>query len=162
MGASSIYRHVRSKEELLIQELADLQEEAWARFRLADSRRDPTRERVRRFFAAQHELLAQAPDLTVIALRATSYPEARVARRVLLLNDRTIGLLAEILLAGRARRDLSREADVRVGAGAFLRARRPRVVGNGRSTRRLPLGDRGLGGSAFRGSGRGASAAPEC
>ena len=33
MGASSIYRHVRSKEELLIQELADLQEEAWTRFR---------------------------------------------------------------------------------------------------------------------------------
>ena len=28
MGASSIYRHVRSKEELLIQELVELQEEA--------------------------------------------------------------------------------------------------------------------------------------
>jgi AcrR family transcriptional regulator len=120
MGASSIYRHVRSKEELLIQELADLQEEAWTRFRLADSRRDPTRERVRRFFAAQHDLLAQAPDLTVIALRATSYPEARVSRRVLLLNDRTIGLLAEILLAGRARGDLSREADVLASARALF------------------------------------------
>jgi AcrR family transcriptional regulator len=122
MGASSIYRHVRSKEELLIQELADLQEEALTRFRLGDTRREPTRQRVRRFFLAQHELLAQAPDLTVIALRATSYPEARVARRVLLLHDRTIGLLAEILLAGRARGDLDREADVLASARALFHA----------------------------------------
>jgi AcrR family transcriptional regulator len=122
MGASSIYRHVRSKEELLVQELADLQEDAWRRFRLADSRRESTRERIRRFFAAQHELLARTPDLTVIALRATSYPEARVARRVLVLNDRTIGLLAEILLAGRARGDLSREADVLSSARALFHA----------------------------------------
>jgi AcrR family transcriptional regulator len=122
MGASSIYRHVRSKEELLVQELADLQEEAWQRFRLADVRREATRERLRRFFAAQHELLARTPDLTVIALRATSHPEARVARRVLLLNDRTIGLLAEILLAGRARGDLSREADVLACARALFHA----------------------------------------
>jgi len=70
--------------------------------------------------AAQHDLLAQAPDLTVIALRATSYPAARVSRRVLLLNDRTIGLLAEILLAGRARGDLSREADVLASARALF------------------------------------------
>jgi AcrR family transcriptional regulator len=122
MGASSIYRHVRSKEELLIQELADLQEEAWTRFRLGDSRREATRQRVRRFFLAQHELLAKAPDLTVIALRATSYPEARVARRVLLLHDRTIGLLAEILLGGRARGDLDREADVLASARALFHA----------------------------------------
>jgi AcrR family transcriptional regulator len=37
MGASSIYRHVRSKHELLVLELADLQEEAWLSFRRADS-----------------------------------------------------------------------------------------------------------------------------
>ena len=122
MGASSIYRHVRSKEELLVQELADLQEEAWTRFRSADSRSDPTRERIRRFFDAQHELLAQTPDLTVIAIRATSYPEARVARRVLLLNDRTIGLLAELLLAGRARGDLARDVDVLAAARALFHA----------------------------------------
>ena len=33
MGASSIYRHVRTKHELLVLELADLQEEAWQSFR---------------------------------------------------------------------------------------------------------------------------------
>ena len=44
MGASSIYRHVQTKEELLVQELADLQEEAWTRFRLRDDRSAPTRE----------------------------------------------------------------------------------------------------------------------
>ena len=38
MGASSFYRHVQSKEELLIEELADLQEEAWRRFRAEDAR----------------------------------------------------------------------------------------------------------------------------
>jgi AcrR family transcriptional regulator len=134
MGASSIYRHVRSKEELLVQELADQQEEAWTSFRRGDDRGASTRERVRRFFQAQHELLAQSPDLTVIALRAMSYPEARVSRRVLLLNDRTIGLLAEILLAGRARGDLARDVDVlasaplpfRVGRGCPANGRRPK------------------------------------
>ena len=122
MGASSIYRHVRSKEELLVQELADLQEEAWTRFRSTDTRGAATRERIRRFFDAQHELLAQTPDLTVIAIRATSYPEARVARRVLVLNDRTIGLLAELLLAGRARGDLARDVDVLTAARALFHA----------------------------------------
>jgi AcrR family transcriptional regulator len=122
MGASSIYRHVRSKEELLVQELADLQEEAWTRFRRSDARNAPTRERVRRFFDVQHELLAQTPDLTVIAIRATSHPEARVARRVLALNDRTIGLLAELLLAGRARGDLARGVDVLAAARALFHA----------------------------------------
>ncbi|TFG92064.1 MAG: TetR/AcrR family transcriptional regulator, partial [Myxococcales bacterium] len=43
MGASSIYRHVQSKEELLVQELADLQEEAWTRFRQDDQRSDAAR-----------------------------------------------------------------------------------------------------------------------
>lgn len=119
MGASSIYRHVRSKEELLVQELADVQEEAWTGFRLSDDRSAPTRERVRRFFAAQHRLLAEMPDLTVIAIRATTYPEARVARRVLALNDRAVGLLAEILQTGR-QRDLADEIDVLAAAGALF------------------------------------------
>jgi AcrR family transcriptional regulator len=116
MGASSIYRHVRSKEELLVQELADVQEEAWKRFRDRDDRSAPTRDRIGSFFQIQHELLAEAPDLTVIALRASTYPEARVARRVLALNDRAIGLLAEILQGGRGRRDLLRELDVLTAA----------------------------------------------
>lgn len=116
MGASSIYRHVESKEELLVQELADLQEEAWTRFRREDTGARSTRDRVRSFFLAQHELLAAEPDLTRIALRATTYPEARVARRVLALHDRTIGLLAEILVAGRMRGDLRRDIDVLIAA----------------------------------------------
>ena len=116
MGASSIYRHVETKEELLVQELADLQEEAWTRFRLADRRDASARERVRRFFEAQHDLLARDPDLTVVALRATTYPAARVARRVLALHDRTVGLLAEILQAGRVRGDLARDVDLLAAA----------------------------------------------
>jgi AcrR family transcriptional regulator len=119
MGASSIYRHVRSKHELLILELADTQEEAWARFRGQDDRMAPTRERIARFFAVQHEMLARDLDLTVIALRATTYPEARVARRVLVLNDRTIGLLTEILQAGR-KRDLAADLDVLAAARAIF------------------------------------------
>ncbi len=112
MGASSIYRHVRSKEELLIEELASLQEEAWRRFRLTDDRELCARERVGRFLDAQHELLTADRDFTVIALRATTKPEARVARQVLALNDRTIGLLMEVLQMGRMRRDLARGVDV--------------------------------------------------
>ena len=116
MGASSIYRHVRSKHELLVLDLADVQEEAWLQFRSTDDRKDETRERVRKFFASQHELLAAEPDLTVIAIRATTYPEARVARRVLAQNDRAIGLLAEILQGGRVRGDLARDVDVLTAA----------------------------------------------
>ena len=56
MGASSIYRHVRTKEELLVGELAALQEEAWKRFRGEDDRRAPTLERVARFLEIQPEL----------------------------------------------------------------------------------------------------------
>ena len=119
MGASSIYRHVRTKHELLILELADLQEEAWTRFRLGDDRDAPTRERVHRFFQAQHALLASNADLTVIALRATTYPDEPVARRVLVLQDRAIGLLAEILQAGR-RRDLADGIDVLAAARALF------------------------------------------
>jgi AcrR family transcriptional regulator len=116
MGASSIYRHVESKEELLVLELADLQEEAWKRFRLLDDRARATRDRVRAFFEAQHALLAETPDLTVIALRATTFPSARVARRVLGLDDRTIGLLAEVLQGGRMRGDLDPDVDVLTAA----------------------------------------------
>lgn len=119
MGASSIYRHVESKEELLVQELVDLQEEAWTRFRLIDDRARPTPERIRAFFEAQHALLAETPDLTVIALRATTYPNARVARSVLALQDRTVGVLAELLQAGRVRGDVGREVDI-LGAARSL------------------------------------------
>jgi len=119
MGASSIYRHVRSKHELLILELADVQEEAWTSFRRGDDRRAATRERIRRFFEIQHQMLSADPDLTVIALRATTYPEDRVARRVLALNDRTLGLLAEILQGGR-RRDLAPDIDVLAAARAIF------------------------------------------
>jgi len=120
MGASSIYRHVESKEELLVLELADLQEEAWTRFRLLDDRERPTRDRVRRFFEAQHALLAETPDLTVIALRATTFPAARVSRRVLGLDDRTIGLLAEVLQGGRMQGDLDPDVDVLSAARALF------------------------------------------
>jgi len=120
MGASSVYRHVRSKHELLVLELADLQEEAWLDFRRADVRTTATRERVQKFFQHQHELLARHPDLTVIAIRATTYPDSRVASRVLALNDRTIGLLAEILQAGRARGDLDPGVDVLTAANALF------------------------------------------
>ena len=122
MGASSIYRHVRSKEELLVQELADLQEEAWTRFRLGDQRSASARERLRRFFDAQHDLLARDADLTVVALRATTWPAARVSRRVLTLQDRTVGLLAEILQAGRMRGDLDRDVDVLAAARSLVHA----------------------------------------
>ncbi len=119
MGASSIYRHVETKHELLVLELSELQEEAWTRFRLGDDPRAPTRERVRRFYEVQHELLATNADLTVIALRATTYPDAPVSRRVLALHDRTIGLLAEILQTGR-RTDLAEDLDVLASARALF------------------------------------------
>jgi AcrR family transcriptional regulator len=119
MGASSIYRHFRCKEELLIDELAARQEEAWERFRRADIPSRSTRERVRAFLDAQHALLAEEPDLSTIALRATTHPEARVARQVLGLQDRTIGLLAEILQVGRVRRELAHDLDV-LGAARAL------------------------------------------
>jgi AcrR family transcriptional regulator len=119
MGASSIYRHVRTKHELLVLELAELQEEAWTRFRLEDDRSAPTRARVQRFFEIQHELLASDADLTAIALRACTYVEAPVARRALALQDRTIGLLAEILQTGRAR-DLARDVDLLAAARALV------------------------------------------
>ena len=122
MGASSIYRHVQSKHELLVLELADLQEEAWLDFRRRDTRTTATRERVQEFFKSQHELLAVHPDLTVIAIRATTYPDSRVASRVLALNDRTIGLLAEILQGGRALGDLDPGVDILAAARALFQA----------------------------------------
>jgi AcrR family transcriptional regulator len=118
MGASSIYRHVHSKEELLIRELAERQEEAWQRFRREEIRDLATRERVRKFLDAQHALLAADPDLTTIALRATTHPGARVARQALALQDRTIGLLVEILQQGRMAGDLDRQVDVLAAARA--------------------------------------------
>ncbi|MFK7895115.1 MAG: TetR/AcrR family transcriptional regulator [Myxococcota bacterium] len=112
MGASSIYRHVQSKEELLIEELSEMQEEAWTRFRALDDRDRPTDVRLRDFFEVQHALLVADRDLTTIALRATTKTEARVAKRVLQLYDRTIGLLMEILQRGRLKKHLSKEVDV--------------------------------------------------
>ncbi len=120
MGASSIYRHVNSKEELLIEELADLQEDAWAQFRKADNRSLSTRARVSLFLDVQHKLLTRDRDLSLIALRATTRPEARVSRRVLKLYDRTMGLLAEILQMGRKNKDLSSKVNVLEAAQALF------------------------------------------
>jgi len=120
MGASSIYRHVRSKHELLVLELSDLQEEAWQRFRQADQRRRPVLERLLGFFDAQHALLAGDADLVVIALRATTYPDAPVARRALALQDRAIGLIAEILQSGRS--ELAPDADPLAAAQTLYHA----------------------------------------
>ena len=50
-----------------------------------------------RFLDVQHALLAEDSDLTLIALRATTRPAARVSAQVLALNDRTIGLLMEVM-----------------------------------------------------------------
>jgi AcrR family transcriptional regulator len=111
MGASSIYRHIRSKEELLLDELLEVSEEAWERFRKEEDRSRPARERLQRFLDAEHALLAGDPEFTTIALRAACQPGARAARRALALQDRTVGLIAEILLAGRARGELARDAD---------------------------------------------------
>ena len=122
MGASSIYRHIRSKEELLVDELGELQQRAWARLRARATRSLPARERLRRFLDAEHALLVRAPDLTTIALRATTHPEARVARRALALQDQTIGLIAEILQSARARGELRRGADVLVAARTLTHA----------------------------------------
>jgi AcrR family transcriptional regulator len=122
MGASSIYRHIRSKEELLVDELGELQQRAWTRLRTGAARALPARERLRRFALAEHALLVRAPDLTTIALRATTHPEARVARRALALQDQTIGLVAEILQSARSRGELRREADVLVAARTLTHA----------------------------------------
>jgi AcrR family transcriptional regulator len=121
MGASSIYRHIQSKEELLIEDLAERQEEAWRRFREGDQRARSTLSRIHDFLDVHHELLLEERDLTVIALRATTRPEARVARRVLVLNDRTIGLLVEVLQMGRMRnKDLDRNVDLLEAARALF------------------------------------------
>ena len=120
MGASSIYRHVASKHELLVLELAELQEEAWLQFRKRDDRGAPTASRVRDFLDVQHGLLASNADLVVIALRATTYPDAPVARRALALQDRTIGLLTEILQSGR--RDLAPGIEPLAAARALFHA----------------------------------------
>jgi AcrR family transcriptional regulator len=112
MGASSIYRHVRTKEELLVYELTVLQDRAWKYFRQRDDRKRPTLERVAHFLEIQHRLLANDRDFTSIALRGLTRPDARVAGQVLQLQDQTIGLLAEILQIGRMKKDLARDLDV--------------------------------------------------
>lgn len=124
MGASSIYRHYRSKEELLVEELGELQEQGWTTLRkearTGDRAQETARERVRNFLDHQQEYLAADPDFTKIALRATTHPEAPVAKRVLALHDRTVGLLTEILMAGRARREFARDADLLAAAQAIF------------------------------------------
>lgn len=120
MGASSIYRHIQSKEELLVEELADLQDRAWREIRHRGDRDLTARLRVREFLDAEHALLTADPDLTTIAMRATTHPGARVARQVLALQDRTIGVLTEILQAGRLRGELRREADVLAAARTII------------------------------------------
>jgi len=120
MGVSSLYRHICSKEELVISELAHLQERAWTQFRREDDRTDAAQERVQRWLRVQHELLCRDPDFSRIALRATTHPRARVARDVLALHDRSIGLLAEILLSGRMKRILAPEVDIMRAAQALF------------------------------------------
>ena len=128
MGASSIYRHVKSKHELLVLELAEAAGRGVAALPAsADDKSAPTRERVQRFLEVQHALLASDADLVVIALRATTYPEAPVARRALALQDRAIGLLTEI--APVARRDLAPSVDA-LAAGRALVPRRERRAGS--------------------------------
>jgi AcrR family transcriptional regulator len=122
MGASSIYRHIRSKEELLVEELADLQETAWRTQRLRKDRSLGARERVAGLLDTQHALLARTPDLTTIALRAITHPEARVARRALALQDRSVGLLVEILQEGRLRGEVAPGVDVVAAAQTLFHA----------------------------------------
>jgi AcrR family transcriptional regulator len=122
MGASSIYRHIRSKEELLVDELGEQQQRAWSRLRAPALRALPARERLRRFLDVEHALLVSAPDLTTIALRATTHPEARVARRALALQDQTTGLITEILQSARSRGELRRDADVLAAARTLTHA----------------------------------------
>jgi AcrR family transcriptional regulator len=120
MGVSSLYRHIQSKEELLVGELVAKQEQAWSHFRREDQGGLSARERISRWVALQHELLSLDPDFSRIALRASTHPQARVARQVLALNDRSIGLIAEILMKGRMSDGLSREVDLMTAAQAIF------------------------------------------
>ena len=120
MGASSIYRHIRSKEELLVEELAELQERAWREVRARGARPSGARPGVRAFLDAEHALLLAEPDLTTIAVRATTHPGARVARQVLALQERSVGLLTELLQPGRGSGELRRDADVLAAARTIV------------------------------------------
>ncbi len=120
MGVSSLYRHIQSKEELLVGELVAKQEQAWIHFRREDQGGLGARERISRWVVLQHDLLSLDPDFSRIALRASTHPQARVARQVLALNDRSIGLIAEILMKGRMSDGLSREVDLMTAAQAVF------------------------------------------
>jgi AcrR family transcriptional regulator len=120
MGASSIYRHIRSKEELLVEELAELQERAWRQVRARGDRATGARSRVRAFLDAEHAQLLADPDLTTIAVRATTHPGARVARQVLALQERSVGLLTELLQPARVTGELRRDADVLAAARTIV------------------------------------------
>ncbi len=118
MGASSIYRHIHSKEELLVEQLADWQKQAWRAFRESEDRSAPVQARLVRFLELEHELLARTPDLTTIALRATTHPGAPVARRMLALQEQTIGLITELLQSARMRGEVRADADLIAAARA--------------------------------------------
>jgi AcrR family transcriptional regulator len=120
MGASSIYRHIRSKEELLVEELGELQERAWRQVRARAERPAGARAGVRAILDAEHALLLADPDLTTIAVRATTHPGARVARQVLALQERSVGLLTELLQSGRVTGELRRDADVLAAARTIV------------------------------------------
>jgi len=120
MGVSSLYRHIQSKEELLISELVAKQEQAWVNFRREDQKDMSARERIGRWVALQHNLFSIDPDFSRVALRASTHPQARVAREVLALNDRSIGLIAEILMKGRMSDGLSRNVDLMTAAQAVF------------------------------------------
>lgn len=122
MGASSIYRHIRSKEELLVEQLADWQKQAWQAFRASEDRALPVQARLARFLEIEHELLARTPDLTTIALRATTHPGTRVARRMLALQEQTIGLLTGLLQSARVRGEVRADADLIAAARALAHA----------------------------------------
>jgi hypothetical protein len=75
---------------------------------------------VRAFLDAEHALLLADPDLTTIAVRATTHPGARVARQVLALQERSVGLLTELLQRGRVTGELRRDADVLAAARTIV------------------------------------------
>jgi AcrR family transcriptional regulator len=120
MGVSSLYRHIQSKEELLVGELVAKQEQAWIHFRSEDQAGLNARQRIGRWVSLQHELLSLDPDFSRVALRASTHPQARVAKEVLALNDRSIGLIAEILMKGRMSDGFPREVDLMTAAQAVF------------------------------------------
>jgi AcrR family transcriptional regulator len=91
-----------------------------SRARIRRAARDLFRERG--FDGATLRAIAERAGMGAISIYrhgATTYPDAPVARRVLTLQDRTIGLIAEILQTGR-KRDLAPDTDVLSSARAIF------------------------------------------